>query len=92
MALDRAQALVGRELEHAPMQPVLETCETDSAGENLVDSGASPDEVVDAWMNSPGHRNNIVGSGWSSMGISCVPHDDELLCSQLFLAPSEAAA
>lgn len=88
-AEERATALVGRALEHVPMQPVLEACGTPAAGENLVDSGASPSEVLAAWMASPGHRNNIVGAQWTELGVACVPHDRELLCAQIFLAPGE---
>ncbi|WP_098483182.1 CAP domain-containing protein [Georgenia soli] len=84
-ALDRAGALVGQELEHAPLKPVLEACGTNRAAENLVDSAAPPHEVVDAWMGSPGHRNNIVDGRWTRLGIACVEHDAELLCSQIFL-------
>nr|KEP23819.1 hypothetical protein DA06_04295 [Georgenia sp. SUBG003] len=87
-ALGRAEALVDRELEHAPLKPVLVACEADSAAENLVDSDAPAHDVVDAWMSSPGHRNNIVDARWSHLGVSCVQHSAELLCSQIFLAPS----
>jgi uncharacterized protein YkwD len=51
-----------------------------------VNSTADPSAVVNAWMDSPGHRNNIVDPAQRSMGIGCVPSGDKLLCSQLFLA------
>ncbi|UNX55368.1 CAP domain-containing protein [Georgenia sp. TF02-10] len=85
-ALDRAAALVGRPLEHAPLQPVLEACGVDLAAENLVDSDAAAADVVEAWMGSPGHRNNIVDPALESLGVGCVPHEGERLCAQIFLA------
>jgi uncharacterized protein YkwD len=38
-------------------------------------------------MGSPGHRQNLVDPDLTKIGISCVPHDGELLCSQIFLGP-----
>jgi len=51
-----------------------------------VNSTADPSAVVSAWMDSPGHRNNIIDPAQRAMGIGCVPSGDKLLCSQLFLA------
>ncbi|WP_454778489.1 CAP domain-containing protein [Georgenia muralis] len=85
-ATQRAEALVGGdELVHAPMQSLLEECGVDRAAENLVRSDATAAEVVAAWMDSPGHRNNIVDPGMSGLGIGCVPDGAELLCSQIYL-------
>jgi uncharacterized protein YkwD len=85
-ATQRAEALVdGDELVHAPMQSLLEECGVDRAAENLVRSDATAAEVVAAWMDSPGHRNNIVDPDMSALGIGCVPDGDELLCSQIYL-------
>jgi len=39
------------------------------AGENLAVNFSDSDEVVDAWMNSPGHRANILKSQYSEIGI-----------------------
>ena len=86
-ALDRATALLGRdELTHAPMDEVFDACPPYSAAaENLVDSAAGPDEVVAAWMDSPGHRANLLDPDLTEVGVGCVVHEDELLCSQVFL-------
>jgi uncharacterized protein YkwD len=88
-ALDRARDLVGLELKHAPLAPVIEACAPMTmAAENLVDSAAPPDDVVDAWMNSPGHRANIVDPSLTELGISCVEYDvSQRLCSQVFVGP-----
>ncbi|WP_341359241.1 CAP domain-containing protein [Georgenia sp. M64] len=85
-ATQRAEALVGGdELVHAPMQSLLEECGVDRAAENLVRSDATAEEVVAAWMDSPGHRNNIVDPDMTALGIGCVPDGAELLCSQIYL-------
>lgn len=38
-------------------------------GENLAEGQMSVDEVVDGWMKSPGHRENILGPEYSELGI-----------------------
>jgi len=88
-ALERAAALVGEgELEHAPLAPVIEACApTATAAENLVNSTASPQDVVEAWLGSPGHRANIVDPALTEIGVGCVHDGDKLLCSQIFLGP-----
>lgn len=81
----RAADLIGRDLEHAPLNGVLEACDAAKAAENLVNSSANPAEVVEAWMASPGHRNNIVDPELTEIGIGCVEDGEKVLCSQLFL-------
>lgn len=41
-------------------------------GENIASGQRSPEEVVDAWMNSPGHRANILSSNFNKIGIGYV--------------------
>ena len=38
------------------------------AGENILAGGRTANETVDGWMRSPGHRSNILGSGYRTMG------------------------
>ncbi len=40
-----------------------------SAGENIAYGQRTPAEVMNAWMNSPGHRANILKSGFGKVGI-----------------------
>lgn len=42
------------------------------AGENLARNFYASDEVVVAWMNSPTHRDNIVNSHYTNIGIAVV--------------------
>lgn len=39
-------------------------------GENLAVGYRSADAVVDGWMRSPGHRQNILGSGFDEIGVA----------------------
>ncbi|MBO4688856.1 MAG: CAP domain-containing protein [Clostridiales bacterium] len=43
-------------------------------GENLAYGQTSPSEVVEAWMNSAGHKANILGD-YSSIGVACYYYD-----------------
>jgi len=38
-------------------------------GENIAMGQTTPREVVDGWMNSPGHCSNILNSGFDEIGI-----------------------
>ena len=41
-------------------------------GENIAWGYSSPSDVMQGWMTSPGHRNNILGNGHNEMGIAKV--------------------
>jgi uncharacterized protein YkwD len=38
-------------------------------GENVACGQTSPAAVMTAWMNSPGHRKNILNSGYTHLGV-----------------------
>ncbi|WP_449602546.1 CAP domain-containing protein [Paenibacillus sp. Marseille-Q9583] len=40
-----------------------------TAGENIAKGQSSPEEVMNQWMNSPGHRANILNSSFTEIGI-----------------------
>lgn len=40
-----------------------------TAGENIAAGQQTPEEVVKAWMNSPGHRANILNSTYTQIGV-----------------------
>ena len=40
-----------------------------SAGENIAQGQQSPQEVVQAWMNSEGHRKNILSNNFTHIGV-----------------------
>ncbi|RKQ17196.1 LysM peptidoglycan-binding domain-containing protein [Oceanobacillus bengalensis] len=40
-----------------------------TAGENIAKGQKSPQEVMNAWMNSPGHKANILKAEYDSIGV-----------------------
>lgn len=54
------------------------------AGENIASGQKSASEVVNAWMNSPGHRANILNSSYSRIGSASVNIDGTFYWMQLF--------
>ena len=42
-----------------------------SAGENIAKGQTSSSSVMKAWMNSSGHRANILSSSYKSVGVGC---------------------
>lgn len=54
------------------------------AGENIASGQKSASEVVNAWMNSPGHRANILNRSYSRIGSASVNIDGTLYWVQLF--------
>ncbi|KMM38796.1 SafA/ExsA family spore coat assembly protein [Guptibacillus hwajinpoensis] len=43
-----------------------------SAGENIAAGQSTAEEVVQAWMNSAGHRKNILNPGYTQIGVGYV--------------------
>lgn len=41
-----------------------------AAGENIAKGQTSPQAVMTDWMNSPGHRQNILSSNYDSIGVA----------------------
>ena len=41
------------------------------AGENIAIGYSSPESVMNGWMNSEGHRANIMNSDYTQIGIAC---------------------
>lgn len=54
------------------------------AGENIASGQKSASEVVNAWMNSSGHRANILNSSYSRIGTASVNVNGTLYWVQLF--------
>jgi uncharacterized protein YkwD len=47
-----------------------------SAGENIAIGQESPQTVVQAWMNSPGHRANILNANYTRIGVASLANSD----------------
>lgn len=43
-----------------------------TAGENIAKGYSTPEAVVNGWMNSPGHRANILNSSYTHIGVGYV--------------------
>ncbi len=54
-----------------------------TAGENIAKGQRSPQAVVDAWMNSSGHRANILSSSYTEIGVGHVSQGN--IWTQMFI-------
>lgn len=52
--------------------------------ENIARGFSSPESVMDAWMNSPSHRHNILNCRLREIGVGVVLEDDQLWWTQDF--------
>ncbi len=55
-----------------------------SAGENIAYGYPTPEKVVDGWMNSEGHRKNILSASFGKIGIGCYKSGGVLYWTQFF--------
>jgi len=85
-ALGRTQVLVAEgRFEHDPLEPVVAACGGGAVGENLAQGYPSARATVDAWLASPGHRDNLLRASYASIGVACTASADGPLCAQVFL-------
>lgn len=52
--------------------------------ENIAANQRTAESVMESWMNSAGHKANILGSTYNSVGIGCVNHNGIIYWVQLF--------
>ncbi|WP_255259580.1 CAP domain-containing protein [Lentibacillus sp. CBA3610] len=60
------------------------------AGENIAAGQRSPEQVVEGWMNSEGHRENILKEGFTHIGVGYVEADGlkyGTYWTQMFMTP-----
>ncbi|GEA86560.1 CAP domain-containing protein [Cellulomonas cellasea] len=85
-AVARAALLVAENrFEHDPLGPILTACRARSVGENIALGYPTPAAMMTGWMNSEGHRANILRS-YTSVGIGCVSGPRGMLCAQVFVS------
>ncbi|GHU36007.1 hypothetical protein FACS1894105_05670 [Clostridia bacterium] len=53
-------------------------------GENIA-GGYSPEEVMKAWMDSPGHKANILNKEYTKIGVGSAQKLDWVMYSQMFM-------
>ncbi len=57
-----------------------------SAGENIAEGQRSPQEVMNAWMNSEGHRKNILNPNFTKLGVGVAKTSSGILYwTQMFI-------
>jgi uncharacterized protein YkwD len=59
-----------RVLKHQDLGPMLKCPHTSWAGENIAYGYESPGALVNAWMHSEGHRENILSPHFHRIGVS----------------------
>ncbi|SER15644.1 Cysteine-rich secretory protein family protein [Gracilibacillus ureilyticus] len=55
-----------------------------SAAENIAKGQRTPYQVVQAWMNSSGHRQNILNGNYTHIGVGYDP--DGYYWTQMFMS------
>lgn len=59
-----------------------------AAGENIAMGQRTPVEVVNAWMNSPGHRSNILSPNFTQIGVGLAKNKNGICYwTQMFIKP-----
>lgn len=59
-----------------------------AAGENIAMGQQSPAQVMNAWMNSPGHRNNIMSPSFTQIGVGLAKdRNGRMYWTQMFIKP-----
>lgn len=53
-------------------------------GENIAFNFKGAEEIMNLWMNSEGHKNNILYNGYKSIGIGCFKNGEVYYWVQLF--------
>lgn len=61
-----------------------------SVGENIAAGQTTPEAVMNSWMNSSGHRANILNSSYNVIGIGCYKAGDSYYWVQTFGKSSSA--
>jgi len=56
-----------------------------SAGENIAMGQETPQEVMNAWMNSDGHRKNILNPNFTELGVGVASKGSSLYWTQMFI-------
>ncbi len=53
-------------------------------GENIAYGQATPQAAMESWMNSQGHKENILNSGYTTIGIGCFSYEGRYYWVQCF--------
>jgi uncharacterized protein YkwD len=86
-AVRQAKAMAQQErIFHQDLGPLMRQCKLSTAGENVAYGYRTGKSVVnDGWMNSEGHRDNILNPSFRLMGIGARKgHDGHWYVAQVF--------
>lgn len=56
------------DFSHQSLSPIMSGCHASTAGENIAYGTITADQMVANWMNSPGHRANILNPAFTAVG------------------------
>lgn len=56
-----------------------------TAGENIAKGQKTPEAVVDSWMNSEGHRKNILNASFKELGVGYATGKGTTFWTQIFI-------
>ena len=56
-----------------------------AAGENIAMGQKTPKEVMNSWMNSPGHRKNILNPDFTELGVGIASNGSSIYWTQMFI-------
>lgn len=60
-----------------------------AAGENIAMGQKTPADVMNAWMNSPGHRSNILSPAYTEIGVGFAKNKNGVqYWTQMFMKPA----
>ncbi|MDD6328777.1 MAG: leucine-rich repeat protein [Lachnospiraceae bacterium] len=59
-------------------------CQDKMIAENIAYGQTSPEGVMESWMNSEGHKDNILNSNYYTIGIGCIEMNGVLYWVQCF--------
>lgn len=66
---------------------IVKNFDYNTTGENLLktSSNADAEVIVNAWMNSPGHRDNIRFTDYTTSAVGVYIENNEIYCVQIFM-------
>ena len=78
-------AEIGLNFDHyRPNGSLCTTISSKADGENIAYNMKDANYTMNMWMNSKGHRENILDSGYKSIGVGCFKNGDIYYWVQLF--------
>jgi uncharacterized protein YkwD len=89
MARAQARRMAARgDIYHQDLGRVQRQCGMGWVGENVAYGYRSGRSVVEGWMDSPGHRENILRPQFRQMGLGAVARGGTWYVAQVFGAPA----